>query len=157
MAIEFNFENDFDLNPQEKYAIWLEKAIANKEFELSELNYIFFDDHQLLELNQNYLNHDTYTDIITFDNAEEESTIESDIFISIDRVKENAASFDASFEQELRRVMAHGVLHLLGFGDKTEAEKQIMREQEEMWVSEFWIKDYDRSITKSITSQSNYR
>ncbi len=106
-------------------------------FELESLNYIFCSDPYLHQINVQYLDHDTYTDIITFDNAEEENTIESDIFISIDRVKENAASFDAGFEQELRRVMAHGVLHLLGFGDKTETEKQIMREQEEKWVSEF--------------------
>ncbi len=138
MAIEFNFENDFDLNPQEKYAIWLEKAIANKGFELSELNYIFFDDHQLLELNQNYLNHDTYTDIITFDYSEGK-VLSGDIYISTERVKENATTYGETFERELRRVMSHGVLHLMGYGDKTAREQKEMREEEERFIKLFHV------------------
>ena len=102
---------------------------------LSNINYIFCSDDYLLTINQEHLNHDYYTDIITFDLSEKENNIESDIFISIDRVKENAKNNHVKFHIELYRVLIHGVLHLLGFNDKNEEEKLIMREKEDACLS----------------------
>jgi probable rRNA maturation factor len=104
-------------------------------FELEELNYIFCSDEYLHQMNLTYLNHDTLTDIITFDNSEAEQIIEGDIFISIDRVKENSEEFDVLFETELHRVLVHGLLHLFGYKDKSEREKVLMREKEEACLS----------------------
>jgi len=98
---------------------------------MGDLNYIFMSDEELLKINQQYLNHDTYTDIITFDNSEDEGCIHGDIFISIDRVTENAENFKTEFETELRRVLAHGLLHLCGYKDKSEKEAELMRGMEE--------------------------
>ncbi|MDX1903199.1 MAG: rRNA maturation RNase YbeY [Thermonemataceae bacterium] len=95
------------------------------------MNFIFCDDAYLLQINQEYLNHDTYTDIITFDNAEKKGVLESDIFISVERVKENAQNLQIDFEQELRRVLIHGVLHLLGYKDKNKTQEQEMRAKED--------------------------
>lgn len=121
----------FDLKGKLKTKAWL-KEIAKKEgFKIRDLNYIFMSDEGLHKINWEYLNHDTYTDIITFDNSEEEGIIESDIFISIDRVKENAESFKTTFDNELRRVLAHGVLHLCGYKDKSDEDAKLMREMED--------------------------
>ncbi len=130
----FSEEIDFELSDQEKISNWLELAIGEHDKELVEISYVFCDDEYLHKINVEYLNHDTYTDIITFDNSESESEIESDIFVSVERVKENAKEFGVSFEQELHRVLIHGLLHLLGFKDKTEAESIEMRKQEELWL-----------------------
>lgn len=121
----------FQLKNKLKYKRGL-REIAHKEGKsIEELNYIFTDDESLLEINKAYLNHDTYTDIITFDNSEiGEKEIEGDIFISIDRINENAEKFKNSFEEELNRVICHGLLHLCGYKDKTDAEKHQMREKE---------------------------
>ena len=118
---------DFELAHQEEVAAWLSETIETHDKELVEITYIFCSDSYLHQINMDYLNHDTYTDIITFDNSESEDKIESDIFVSIDRVKENAQTFEVSFERELHRVMIHGVLHLLGFKDKTDAQSEEMR------------------------------
>jgi len=99
------------------------------------VNYIFCSDQYLLKINQEYLNHNTYTDIITFENTEETGKLEADIFISIDRVKENAQKLASNSDSELHRVIIHGVLHLLGFNDKTEADKNRMREKEDACLS----------------------
>ena len=104
---------------------------------ITALNYIFCSDHLLLDINQEYLSHDTYTDIITFDYSDIPGRIEGDIYISVDRIAENAAKFKVSLREELARVMAHGLLHLCGFGDKTPAEKVEMRKEEEMALSLF--------------------
>lgn len=129
--------SEFELKDKRKYSKWL-KQIAQKEgFEVAELNYIFLTDEGLYEINMEYLNHDTYTDIITFDNSDESGVIEGDIFISVDRVKENADGFKTSFENELRRVMAHGLLHLLGYKDKSDNDEKQMREMEEKSL-EMW-------------------
>lgn len=133
----FSEDTDFQHPDPAKAQAWIIQIAAAKHFTVSELNYIFCSDEYLHAINMQYLDHDTYTDIITFDNAEEEGVIESDIFISIDRIKENAHNFDVPFEDELKRVMAHGVLHLLGYGDKTEEEKQVMRTQENFWKSRY--------------------
>jgi rRNA maturation RNase YbeY len=100
-------------------------------FELENLTYIFCSDEYLHQINLDYLDHDTYTDIITFNNADEAGIIESDIFISIDRVKENAEALNIPFTDELHRVMVHGVLHLIGFDDKTDDLKQKMQQEED--------------------------
>ncbi len=131
----FNEDLDFSLANQPIITQWLQQLIVQERFDLVELNYIFCSDPYLHQMNVDYLGHDTYTDIITFDNSESSHTIEADIFISIDRVKENAPSYHTSFEKELHRVMAHGLLHLFGFPDKTEEQKEEMRKREEACLS----------------------
>ncbi|AWV96992.1 rRNA maturation RNase YbeY [Arcticibacterium luteifluviistationis] len=121
----------FDLKGKLKTKAWLKEVAQKEGFKIQDLNYIFMSDEGLHKINLEYLNHDTYTDIITFDNSEEEGIIESDIFISIDRVKENAESFKTTFDNELRRVLAHGVLHLCGYKDKSDEDAKMMREMEE--------------------------
>ena len=118
---------------------WLNTIASSYDYEIDSANYIFCSDDYLLEVNREYLNHDYYTDIITFDNSDEEGIIESDIFISIDRIKDNAQKHEVSFENELLRVMAHGLLHLCGFKDKTEEEATEMRNAENKALS-LWTK-----------------
>lgn len=134
MASKINFiieEIDFNLKHKLKIKKWLTKIIINHEFKLSELNFIFCSDEYLLKINIEYLDHNTLTDIISFDNSEDEKTIEGDIFISVDRVKENAETFKVSFENELLRVLSHGTLHLLGFKDKNPKDKKQMTAKED--------------------------
>ncbi len=121
----------FRLKQKRLLSKWLREIAMLESMNIRDLNYIFLSDEGLLAINQQYLNHDTYTDIITFDNSEDHSLIEGDIFISVDRVKENALSFKTAFEDELRRVMAHGLLHLCGYKDKKKAEASEMRIMEE--------------------------
>ncbi len=136
MNIEFFAEDTgFELNQPKNIQSWVSNIIISEGFKLAQLNYIFCSDKYLYNMNQEYLNHDTYTDIITFDNSEEDKTIESDIFISIDRIKENAQLQQIKFEDELARVLIHGVLHLMGWGDKTEALKKQMRLKEDACLS----------------------
>lgn len=127
--ITFNYETDFNLTDEEQYEAWLNSVVTSEGFFLGELNYIFCDDEYLHKINVEYLNHDTLTDIISFDYTEGK-TLSGDIFISIERVRENASEFDVSFNIELLRVMAHGVLHYCGFKDKTEEEETVMRAKE---------------------------
>ena len=101
------------------------------------INFIFCSDKKLLEINRSYLNHDFYTDIITFDLSESELLTSGEIFISVDRVKENAATLGIPFSLEIRRVMYHGVLHLCGYGDKTRAEQKKMRSKEDYYLNKF--------------------
>lgn len=136
MSISFFAEDiDFKLDKTDITTNWISQIIQSHNHKLTELNYIFCSDDYLLEINKSYLAHDYYTDIITFDNADESMTIESDIFISIDRVTENAQDQNKSFQEELNRVMIHGVLHLLGYKDKTDAEEKRMREKENACLS----------------------
>lgn len=121
----------FTLPQEEKVKAWLIDIARANDQRLSLLNYIFCSDDYLLQINQEYLQHDDYTDIITFDQTEPSGPIEGDIFISVERVRENALTWQSPFETELRRVIAHGLLHLLGFGDKTETEAAQMRQKEE--------------------------
>ena len=116
---------------------WLKNTIIAEGFTLSEINYIFSLDEYLHKINLQYLDHDTFTDIITFDNSEEEKLIEGDIFVSIDRVKENAKDFNSPYEQELRRVLVHGVLHLCGYFDKSVEDQKLMRMKEEFYLNTF--------------------
>lgn len=137
MAVRFFSEEiNFKLPHPRKTAVWLKESIKKEKGIVGELNYIFCSDAHLLSINQQYLNHDTYTDIITFDNSNDESDIiNGDIYISIDRIKENAENFNISFDTELHRVLIHGVLHLLGYNDKKSADKALMRKKEEAYLS----------------------
>ncbi|MBL4677253.1 MAG: rRNA maturation RNase YbeY [Mucilaginibacter sp.] len=134
-AISF-FEEDIAYKLKNKTAVrkWLKDTIGAEGYKLKELNYIFCSDDYLLQINQQYLNHDTYTDIVTFDNTEEDGTIVSDIFISIDRVRDNASKFNVTETQELHRVIIHGALHLLGYKDKSPADKQKMTSKEDFYL-----------------------
>lgn len=135
-AINFFYEDTaFELSHKEIISDWISHTITSENHELSEINYIFCSDEYLHQINVDYLQHDYYTDIITFDNSEEEGIVESDIFVSIERVEDNAQDQGIPFEQELRRVIIHGVLHLVGFNDKTEAEQKLMREKENAYLS----------------------
>lgn len=139
MAICF-FEEDirFPLKDKTKHKHWLRKIAAEQFLKIRDLNYVFCSDQYLYKINVEYLNHKTYTDIITFDNSEDEKIIEGDIFISIERVKENAEKENISFEQELLRVMSHGLLHLMGYNDKKEEDKKVMRLMENKSISAFY-------------------
>lgn len=131
----FNEETSFKPDKKGLIRVWINKIVINKGAKIKEINFIFCSDEYLKRVNISYLDHHYYTDIITFDNAEEEGKLEGDIFISIDRVKENSVEYARSFDEELHRVMAHGVLHLLGYGDKSEEEATEMRRQEELSLS----------------------
>ena len=131
LPIEFFTEEvEFEVKNEEKVKTWLSQIISKYSFELESLNYIFCSDEYLHQMNVEYLEHDTLTDVITFDNSDFEGVIEGDVFISIDRIVDNAATFNISPEEELHRVMAHGLLHLLGFDDKTPEKKELMRTKE---------------------------
>src|ERR1700729_3857687 len=122
------FEEDisFKLKDKNKVKAWVKTTIEAEGYKLRELNYIFCSDPYLLQINQQYLDHDTYTDIITFDNSDKHKVIIGDIFISIERIRENAVKFNSGLENELHRVIIHGALHLLGYQDKKADSKKIM-------------------------------
>jgi rRNA maturation RNase YbeY len=123
----------FELKEKLKHKAWLKDAAKAEGFRIGGLNYIFCSDVYLLDINQKYLGHDTLTDIVTFDNSEDPKMIEGDIFISIERVQENALKFDTA-ESELKRVMVHGLLHLAGYKDKDKAQKELMRNKENEYL-----------------------
>ena len=136
MAIYFFSENiSFTLEEADKTRAWIEQVLIADGYKEKNINYIFCSDDHLLALNSKYLNHVTFTDIITFDHSEESESLEADIYISIERVRENADSLKKNFNDELHRVIIHGLLHLIGFKDKTEAEKQEMRIKEDACLS----------------------
>ena len=135
-SIHFFCEDvDFKLKNQKKTISWIKSAIQKEGKTTGELNFIFCSDKHLLEMNIEYLQHNTYTDIITFDTSEEEEIIGGDIFISIDRVQENAITFEKKADDELHRVIIHGVLHLIGYSDKSANKKTIMRGKEDAYLS----------------------
>jgi probable rRNA maturation factor len=125
----------FKLPHPRKTSSWIKNTIIAERGNLISLNYIFCSDDFLRNINIQYLNHHTYTDIVTFSHSEAAGEIEGDIFISIDRVKENAEKFNTDFDTELHRVIIHGVLHLLGYGDKKPKEKTVMRAKEDAYLS----------------------
>uniref|UniRef100_UPI0040480F0A rRNA maturation RNase YbeY n=1 Tax=Roseivirga sp. TaxID=1964215 RepID=UPI0040480F0A len=132
----FQEEITFQLKEESLITDWLQTVATAEHQSIEEINYIFCNDEYLLSINREYLNHDYYTDIITFDNRDNKhDSIEADIFISIDRVKENAQTLQVAFDKELSRVMVHGLLHLLGYHDKSEEEISQMREKEEAYLS----------------------
>ena len=128
--IHFNYETDFSLADENRYADWISRVIASEGKKEGEINYIFCDDDYLHKINVEYLSHDDLTDIISFDYSVG-NELHGDIFISVERVRENAAEFDVSFDEELLRVMAHGVLHYAGYKDKSDEDEKVMREKEE--------------------------
>ena len=130
----FSEDLDFPIKHKTHVRNWIKSTIVAEGYALDELNFIFCSDAYLLTINQQYLDHDTYTDIITFDNSEVEDRITGDIFISVERVRENASSFGVAFEDELHRVIIHGTLHLLGYPDKTKAEKTRMTQKEDEYL-----------------------
>lgn len=135
-VIHFFYEKTrFKLTHPRKTSNWIKKVLQKEKVTFLELNYIFCSDSYLLQLNQDFLNHDTLTDIITFDNSSPGSVLEGEIYISIDRVKENAKVLKVSLDEELHRVIIHGVLHLIGYKDKKPAEKAAMRKKEEACLS----------------------
>lgn len=131
----FSQKPRFKLKNPTKTSTWIRKVIKKEGKSLQSLNYIFCTDEYLREMNIQFLKHKTYTDIITFNYNPSKTEIEGEIYISIDRVRENAETFQTDFQTELNRVIIHGVLHLLGFNDKTKAEKTAMREKEDACLS----------------------
>ena len=138
MKINFHTETNFELDTPELYREWLQTVIRENSFLLGALNYIFCDDEYLLKLNQEHLDHDTYTDIISFDYSSGKE-VSGDIYISIERVRDNAKIYEEGFHTELKRVMAHGVLHLMGYKDKTDEEAGIMRDKEVESIKMFHV------------------
>ena len=132
--ITFNYETEFVLEKEEQLIQWVEKVIQEEVFKVGEINYIFCDDESLHKINVEFLQHDTYTDIISFDYSLGKM-INGDIYISVDRVKENAEKYNATFADEMHRVMIHGILHYVGYKDKTEDEKKEMRNKENIAIS----------------------
>jgi rRNA maturation RNase YbeY len=123
-------ELDFSLQEEKKVKTWIKKIVKQENKACGQLYYFFCSDEHLLNINKEFLNHTTYTDIITFDYSEKK-TISGEIFISIDRVKENAKKYKKPFSDELRRIIIHGVLHLCGYSDKSVASKKAMRKKED--------------------------
>lgn len=134
--ISFNYETDFKLKKELDYSNWISDLIIEEKYSLGDINYIFCSDDYLHKINVEFLNHDTLTDIISFDYSVGKK-LHGDIYISIDRVKENATEFNVSFTNELTRVLAHGVLHYCGYKDKSDAEAKTMRSKEDYYLSKF--------------------
>ena len=136
--ISFNYETDFTLNNESNYEDWIARIINSEGFELGKINYIFCDDEYLHKINMEYLNHDTLTDIISFDYSVG-NLLQGDIFISIERVADNAKDFNVVFNDELKRVMSHGVLHYCGYKDKSPKDEALMRLKEDEKIKMFHV------------------
>ena len=156
IAINFYTEDvTYTLKNKTGIRKWINDTIVAEGYQLDELSFIFCSDEYLLAMNQQYLDHDTYTDVITFDNSEELKTITGDIFISIERIQENAKTFKGTIADELHRVMIHGTLHLLGYPDKTKAAKAIMTKKEDLYLSILTDKDQIPINHRSIANPSH--
>ena len=127
----FSEDISFTLKEKNKVRNWIKNTIRSEGKKLRELNFIFCSDAYLLEINKQYLNHDTFTDIVTFDNSESPDLIIGDVFISIERIRENASKYKVAEKDELHRVIIHGTLHLIGYKDKTKPDKSLMTEKED--------------------------
>ena len=136
--IDFNYECDFILENEEAISAWLSAVIVSEKKKEGEINYIFCDDEYLHKINMEYLNHDTLTDIISFDYTVG-NELNGDIFISVERVQDNANDFNVSFDEELKRVIVHGVLHYCGYKDKDEENEQLMRAKEDEKIAMFHV------------------
>ena len=139
MSIDFVYNTDFELSNKERVSDWVLRVVNSKGYKLGNLVYAFFNDEDLKDLNIRFLKHDYYTDVISFDETADQ-VVSGNIAISVDRVKENAIQIGVDFEEELHRVMIHGVLHFIGFNDKTSSEKKEIREQEALALSMFHVK-----------------
>ncbi|WJJ97070.1 rRNA maturation RNase YbeY [Algibacter luteus] len=133
--INFNYETDFILESEEEVIKWVIETISAEGFKLEEVNYVFCDDDYLHKLNVEFLKHDTLTDIISFDYSIGK-IIQGDVFISVERVKENAKDFGVNFIEELHRVIIHGILHYCGYKDKTAEEAKTMRNKENFYLAQ---------------------
>ena len=133
--INFNYETAFSLNNEAQLSEWIKKVISAEGYKLEEVNYIFCDDQYLLKLNVEFLDHDTLTDIISFDYSVGK-IIQGDVFISVERVADNAKDFNVSMLEELQRVMVHGILHYCGYNDKSESEEIVMRQKEDYYLKQ---------------------
>jgi rRNA maturation RNase YbeY len=129
MPVEFVYNTKFKFFNEPKMRTWLNTVAASENSVLGNITYAFFNDSELKKINKQFLNHNVYTDVISFDNSKGQ-LIEGDIAISTERVKENAKKYDVLFEEELKRVMVHGLLHFLGYNDKTEEERKLMESKE---------------------------
>ena len=138
MSVEFVYNTNFRLKNESDFIVWIKEIAKSESFSVGNLNYAFFDDEGLKALNNKFLNHDYYTDVISF-NESKGFVINGDIAISVDRVKENAIKYNASFENEMLRVMAHGLLHLMGFDDKTDLERIAMQNAENIKIKMFHV------------------
>lgn len=136
--INFNYETDFNLDNEEAIASWLSNVIVSEKKKEGDINYIFCDDEYLHKINVEYLDHDTLTDIISFDYSMG-NELHGDVFVSVERVKDNASDFNVSFEEELKRVLVHGILHYCGYKDKGEAEELLMRSKEDEKIAMFHV------------------
>jgi probable rRNA maturation factor len=136
--INFNYEIEFSLDNEQAFEDWLSRVIVSENKKEGEINYIFCDDEYLHKINLEYLNHDTLTDIISFDYSMG-NELNGDIFVSVERVKDNAADFNVSFEDELKRVIVHGVLHYCGYKDKNERDEALMRAKEDEKIAMFHV------------------
>ena len=136
--ISFNYETAFSLDNETQLADWIVNVISEEGYKLEEINYIFCDDEYLHKINVEYLNHDTLTDIISFDYSVG-NILQGDIFISTERVSDNAKDFRVVFDEELKRVMSHGVLHYCGYKDKSTADEAIMRSKEDEKIAMFHV------------------
>jgi rRNA maturation RNase YbeY len=137
-TIKYHYLTDYELVNTKKYDFWLIELVAQEGKVIGDISFVYADDEYLKDLNLRYLNHDYYTDILTFDNSEGD-LLTGDIFISIDRVKDNASQFGVTFENELLRVMAHGVLHMMGYNDKDDMDKVAMKAKEEYAIHMFHV------------------
>ena len=137
--ITYNYESDFQLENEEFFSEWIEQVVLSEDKMLGEVNYIFCDDEYLHKINVEYLDHDTLTDIISFDYSEG-NLVQGDIFISVERVADNASDFDVPFNEELKRVMIHGILHYCGYKDKSENDEKLMRSKEDEKIKMFHVK-----------------
>lgn len=137
--INFHYETDFQLEDEALYSDWISSVILSENKGEGEINYVFCDDEYLHKINVEYLDHDTLTDIISFDYSEG-NLLQGDVFVSIERVRENALDFSVNFEDELRRVLIHGILHYCGYKDKTQEEESIMRRKEDEKTAMFHVK-----------------
>ena len=136
--ISFNYETDFELENEAQYEDWISRIIESEGFDEGEINYIFCDDDYLHKINVEYLDHDTLTDIISFDYSVG-NVLQGDIFVSVERVQDNAKDFNVSFEEELKRVLSHGVLHYCGYKDKSLEDEAVMRSKEEEKMQMFHV------------------
>jgi probable rRNA maturation factor len=136
--ISFNYETNFELQNEAQFSKWISEVILSEKKKEGEINYIFCDDEYLLEINQQYLDHDTLTDIISFDYSVG-NELNGDIFVSVERVKENASDYNVTFQEEIQRVLVHGILHYCGYKDKTESDELLMRSKEEEKMKMFHV------------------
>ena len=156
MILFFTEDVDFQILRKNSWKNWIKNVIAKHQLKVGELNYIFCSDNYLLKINQEYLDHDYYTDIITFPNEELiDGVVSGDLFISVERILDHARMNQCSIQDELKRVMIHGVLHLLGFGDKTEEESKKMRVLENESMLMFHVEQQEELFKISVPRGTN--